>query len=290
MSAAAPAACFICGNPLRRVLRTRGYWVRKCDHCQYRAAEYAPPADHTASLYADAYFFGGGAGYPDYLQEARLLYSYGEYYSQLVSQYAAPGRVLDVGAAAGYILKAFVDRGWEGQGLEPNLGMAEYARTTIGLDVSHGVVESFSSPHRFDLVCLIQVAAHFFDPVAAFRSIAQLTAPGGLWLVETWNPASRIARLFGRYWHEYSPPTALHYYTPEALTRLAATYGMTVVARGRPRKRLTLDHAKSLLVHLLPRWRIIGRIADLIPGGLTIPYYGDDVYWILFRKSAGLPD
>ena len=65
----------------------------------------------------------------------------------------------------------------------------------------------------YDLVVMLQVIAHLVDPLATGRRIAELLRPDGLWLVETWDRESRTARLFGRRWHEYSPPSVLHWFS-----------------------------------------------------------------------------
>jgi len=77
-----------------------------------------------ARIYDDDYFQGGKAGYPDYLAEADLLRCHGRWYGRLLAKYMQPGRVLDIGAAAGFILQGFQDCGWKGNGVEPNQRMA----------------------------------------------------------------------------------------------------------------------------------------------------------------------
>src|ERR1041384_3040675 len=121
--------------------------------------------------------------------------------------------MLDVGAAAGFILKGFIDEGWHGTGLEPNERMAAYGRQHLELDLRCGPLENFDektgekSDEKFDLVSMIQVAAHFYQPRKAFENAARLLAPNGHLLIETWNRGSFSARVLGRHWHEYSPPS-----------------------------------------------------------------------------------
>ena len=238
-------------------------------------------------VYADDYFKGGGAGYPDYLSEERLLVEHGRRYGRLLARYMEPGTVLDVGAAAGFVLRGLVDCGWTGRGIEPNAAMAAHARDRLGLVVSGGTLETMDTTERFDLVSMIQVVAHFRDPRVALRAAEGLTRPGGYWLIETWNRESWIARVLGPRWHEYSPPSVLHWFDPEGLRLLAERCGMHEVARGRPAKRIGGRHAVSLLRHKLPENRL-GRLASAalggIPEALTLPYPLDDVFWMLLRK------
>ena len=185
--------------------------------------------------YDDEYFFGGGAGYADYLSESGLLIAHGERYARLLDRHNVPvGDMLDVGSAAGFVMRGFANRGWNPQGLEPNESMAGTATDAFGFPVRWGDLENFESATQFDLITMIQVVAHFHDVHAAMSAAARHTKNGGHWLIETWNHRSLTARLFGTQWHEYSPPSVLQWFSPASLTRLAAEYGMKVIALGRP--------------------------------------------------------
>ncbi len=71
------------------------------------------------------------------------------------------------------------------------------------------------------IITMIQVMAHFVDPLDAFDRVARANKNDGLCLIETWNCQSLTARLFGKAWHEYSPPSVLHWFSPARLARLA---------------------------------------------------------------------
>ncbi|HEY0510905.1 MAG TPA: class I SAM-dependent methyltransferase [Thermoanaerobaculia bacterium] len=249
------------------------------------------PSGHVERVYGDEYFAGGGAGYDDYLAERDLLRNHGWRYGRLLRRYMPAGTVLDAGAAAGFVLQGLVDAGWRGRGIEPNARMSGHARTHLGLRVDTGSLESFRTEERFDLVTMIQVVAHFLDLRAAFQAASALTRPGGFWLIETWNRESWTARIFGRRWHEYSPPSVVHWLTPATLRDLAKQFGFQEVARGRPGKWLNGAHAVSLLTHKLGGGRpgrLVTGVGKLIPRSIPLPYPGDDLFWMLLRKQAGI--
>ena len=56
-----------------------------------------------------------------------MLYNYGLRYAKIIAKYSKPGKVLDVGCAAGFILRGFKDSGWDVYGIEPNETMAGYS-------------------------------------------------------------------------------------------------------------------------------------------------------------------
>lgn len=281
--------CVLCGEPSNKLFQKYDVWIRECPACSHRYAVPQEQADHVESLYDDDYFFGGGAGYDDYLSEAKLLNAHGQRYARVLSRFMEPGRLLDVGAAAGFILKGLTETGWQGHGVEPNASMARHAREQLNLDVACGTLEDMPGDSQFDVVSMIQVVAHFLDPHQATQRVAELVRPGGLCLVETWNVRSWSARLFGQNWHEYSPPSVLQWYSPATLGRLFADHGFEQIAKGRPAKKISIGHARSLLEHGQEQSlvaRLGAGILKCLPGEVTLPYPSEDLFWAVYRKRV----
>jgi SAM-dependent methyltransferase len=280
--------CPICQSSSQQSFKKYDYWIRECKECKHRFCEWQPPTDHVEKVYSDSYFFEGGDGYPDYLGEKKLLVEHGARYGRILQKHTQPGRVLDVGAAAGFILKGLQSTGWTGMGIEPNARMAEHARTQENVNVQVGTLEQFETDEPFDLVTMVQVVAHFHDLQRAFHQTARAIKPGGYCLIESWNKDSRMARVFGENWHEYSPPSVLHWFGPDCLNRLLAEHGFTPVAKGQPEKWLNLAHVVSLLSYkLAPALKDKNSTSfGLKLSGMTIPYPTFDLFWILYRKTA----
>ncbi len=279
--------CPICQQNSEIAFAAQGYGIRDCVRCGHRFADLAASPTHTRQIYDDQYFQGGGAGYPDYLGEARILRNHGRWYAKRLARHLKPGTMLDVGAAAGFVLQGFTDYGWQGEGIEPNTKMAEYAGKELGLSVQAGALESLQANNAYDLVSMIQVIAHFADLRQALQIAADATKSSGYWLIETWNKDSLAARLFGQNWHEYSPPSVLHWFSPTTLKTLATQFGLQEIARGRPSKWINGGHAKSLLQYKLqglPFGRQAGKLLNLLPEYLPLPYLADDLFWMLLQK------
>ena len=283
--------CPICFNPTHRIFQKYGYWICECKFCHHRCAEIITSNEYPSQIYGDEYFNEGqAAGYLDYLSEAKILTAHGSRYGTLLKLYTTPGTILDVGAAAGFILKGFQESGWVGIGLEPNLSMAIYGRTQLGLQIETGNLEQFSSTQQFDCVSMIQVIAHFYDIREALQKAVEVTRPGGFWIIETWDRESWIARVLGEHWHEYQPPSVLHWFSIAGLNRLVTQFGFSEVARGCPAKYLNGAHAKFLLEHNLQRYSLgwMRSMLKLVPDHLEIPYPPLDLFWILFQKTTSL--
>ncbi len=141
---------------------------------------------------------------PTTLAKLKMLTAHGKRYGRLLSKFMEPGKVLDVGTAAGFILKGLSETGWEGLGIEPNASMAEYGRNHMGVDIEVSALEQYKSEELFNLVTMVQVLPHFYDLEQGLQNAANLTKPSGYWLIETWNKDSFIARLMGKGWHGFT--------------------------------------------------------------------------------------
>jgi len=279
--------CPICQNHSDRIFQKDEFWILKCINCGHQFVELTPTAEHPQKIYNEDYFKGESAGYADYLGEANILLAHGRQYGPILNKYTTPGTLLDIGAAAGFILQGLQDYGWRGKGLEPNSSMADYGRSKLGLEIEIGSLESYNSNQMFDLVSMIQVIAHFYNIRRALKNAADATKPGGFWLIETWNRESWIARILGKYWHEYTPPGVLNVFSPTDLSLLIAQFGFSEVSRGKPEKQISGAHVKSLLCTTLNntplKWMRGG--LSIIPDKFVFPYPAYDLFWMLFQKD-----
>lgn len=277
--------CPLCLSESKRSFQAKGFWLRDCENCEHRFVETDVCDNHVTKIYDDSYFTGGGAGYSDYLAEGKMLRARGKTYAAIVSKYGETGKMLDVGAAAGFVLQGFIDAGWRGCGIEPNERMAKFGSGNLGLNIENGDFETFKSSHEFDLISMIQVAAHFQNPRRAFQTTANLLKPNGFLLVETWNRASLTARIFGKNWHEYSPPSVLHWFSEKGLSAFLGNFGFERIAVGRPSKKISGEHAKSLLKYRLGENSKLNSLLKIIPDRVNFPYPAEDLFWALYRKT-----
>lgn len=277
-------ACPTCGTRTKFVFAKDGFSILHCPACGNRTTAGLFDQAHVASVYDDRYFFGGGAGYEDYLSEADLLRDQGGRYGDLLAGYAPLGRLLDVGCAAGFIQAGLQDAGWTTLGLDPNQTMVSHARDTMGLNALHGTLENIPDYEPFDAISLIQVIGHFHNLAQAIHTVSTLTRPGGVCLIEYWRRDSVFARAFGKYWHEYSPPSVLHWFSRAGLDELMRRNAFTPIQNGRPKKFISAGHAASLLEHVLGN-KLLATPLRGLPKDLKVRYPAFDLEWRLYRRT-----
>ena len=280
--------CQICGGAGTLAFLKNNYRIVQCTNCSHYYTDVKVASEIVNEIYSDSYFYDGGSGYSDYTLEEEMLISRGEYYARKILKFIKPGNVLDVGAAAGFILKGFENIGWHGIGIEPNERMVEYGVKKFGIDLRRGTLETINLDSKVDLVVMIQVIAHLFDLNQSIKNAYDYLNPGGYILIETWNRNSFAARLFGSNWHEYSPPGTLNYFNKKTLDILMNKYDLHKISSGRPKKSIISNHAKSLIKHKIEDIRLLRKISGIvgiIPDNVLLPYLGDDLFWALYRKN-----
>jgi SAM-dependent methyltransferase len=275
-----------CDEKQIKVNSINGCEIYDCTVCGHRYADIERHPEHVNANYDDKYFFEGGAGgYPDYYKESELLYKRGQKYAKILEKNQVKnGKILDVGAAAGFILKGFISQGWQGEGIEPNKTMVEYANNNLGVKVIQSSLEEYNTDEKFDCVSMIQVIAHFYDMENVMQKLLTLLNDNGYLLIETWNRKSITARIFGLNWHEYSPPTVIHWFSRKGLIKYLENAGFKLIKKGRVLKKINSGHAKSLILEKVSN-KFLRKMINLIPGKLNFIYPSEDLFYLLLQKK-----
>lgn len=231
-------ACGLCGSRERRLRFKDGpYSVVTCSNCDLT---YVTPRRRDDALLAEVYderYWRSDAarerGYTDYRADAELYReTYRRRWAVLAPHFGAPGRVLDVGCAAGYFLEVAREKGWDVFGYEPSAPIRETACAALGADRVRGgrLLDAGFERASFDLVTLWDVLEHVPDPLATLRAVGELAKPDGKLLVETQNVESLAARALGKRWQHFKHAEHLHHFHLGTLTRAFELTGWRLVA------------------------------------------------------------
>src|SRR4051812_5365456 len=148
----------------------------------------------------------------------------------------ADSRILDVGAAAGYLDRELQARGHRVTAIEQNAARADQARPYCE-ELIVGDVESLdlrSHAGEFDYLVLGDVLEHLKDPSAALARLLETLKPGGRILACVPNVANLYVRfklMMGKF--EYEPrgimdASHLRFYTLRGLRELVQGAGLEI--------------------------------------------------------------
>lgn len=99
---------------------------------------------------------------------------------------------MDIGCAAGDLLKAAASGGWEGEGVEINTVLAD-AASSSGFKVFRRPVEELGLPSvNYDAVTAFEVFSQMSKPAEAIAAIHHILKPGGILYAREFNAAFHL--------------------------------------------------------------------------------------------------
>jgi polysaccharide deacetylase family protein (PEP-CTERM system associated) len=282
--------CRICGSPaVEPWLEKRAYRIHRCRRCGNAFVPDVAVPEDLESLYTAAYFGGGEAtGYPSYEADGPLIERSLARRMRWLAAMAPPGRLLDVGAAYGFGLRAARQVGFEAVGVEISPEAAAAAERRAGVPMIVGDFLAVDIPGTFAVVTMFDVLEHMRDPRACVMRARELLAPGGILAVETGDLASPWARLLGPRWYFLDPPQHLAYFTAAGLAELMSEARLVPSGRARRFGRwVSVANAAFKLAHNAPRpfAGVFARAAERrVPGAFYVNF--GDAMLLAARRPA----
>ena len=106
--------------------------------------------------------------------------------AEAIEKEISTGTCLDIGTGTGFGLKAFLDKGWETTGIEPDKSRAKIAKN-IGIKVfteSIEAIDKIQNIGMFDLVLLEHTLEHFHHPIDFILKIRKVISDGKFFYIE----------------------------------------------------------------------------------------------------------
>ena len=184
--------CICCGNNLGKVIPLGKYSVagvgvietkiKICGACGCLIQDPAPAPEVMAHYYKTLsnYTNVSRDGRPDVTAVAAT-----QRQLALVHEFLKPGRAYEVGCATGYMLSELKRFGWAVTGCDPSPSAARIAVELWGIQIQIGKFDDlFHNSESVDLVLMLHVLEHVYDPVDILRKAANLLCKRGYLLVE----------------------------------------------------------------------------------------------------------
>ena len=145
-----------------------------------------------------------------------------------------PTTLLDIGAGSGEFVALASRAGFRAEGVEPNQGYSEYARSQYEVPVSTGDLDDITSCH--EVVTMFHVLEHLRSPADVFSRLHSLLKPGGRLFIEVpWALAGSIAPS-NRYFKAH-----LYYFDVETLAAAASRHFDVVAVEANGNLRMLLE-------------------------------------------------
>lgn len=261
-------ACPLCQSrnaaPYRKVGQAE---IVRCRSCGFLFRPALP--NDLSGMYGEDYYRSKGkeeaqwAGSGDYIADKdRLLRTFDEHIGDL-ERLHAPGRLLDIGCAAGFLLEAARRRGWQVTGIDISDYAARYARETFHLDVRIGSVEQLVFPEgAFDAITAFEYIEHVPDPVATLKAVRPWLSRQGVLVLTTPNAGGWQAKHDPEQFDGFREWRHLTYFSRQTMKRLLAMTGFAPIEIRTDLSIVTRQTLGQLGVKEPERWRsLVNRAA-----------------------------
>jgi 2-polyprenyl-3-methyl-5-hydroxy-6-metoxy-1,4-benzoquinol methylase len=202
-------------------------WVR-CDSCALERID-PPPTDETLSAiygkhYYDAWGLHDDVSTVGQLKKATFAYVLGQ-----LPSLPAKAKLLDCGAATGFLLEIAKERGFEPYGIELSEFGANAIAEKFGKGRSfRGEIENATFPDAgegsFDAITMCDYIEHVRNPKRVLERARTLLAPNGVLALTTPDTGSLTHRGLGKGWSHYKVEH-LYYFGRENITKLLRSAG-----------------------------------------------------------------
>ncbi|MCC6545795.1 methyltransferase domain-containing protein [Candidatus Sumerlaeota bacterium] len=284
-------SCLICGSRdfdfLFEHEHHRFYHCRKCG----LERSHPQPTDETLGRiygkhYYDAWGLAGGEKLTQSLKQAFFTRSLAHLGKPQKNQ-----RLLDCGAATGYLMEVGRKLGYDAYGNElSEFGASEIAKKFGADHVYQGPFEDahFPSVQGFDVITMFDFIEHVRDPESVLRKAMELLSPGGKILICTPNAGSLSRKLMGRNWLHIKVEH-LHFFNSSNLGSLLKKTGFRNFAKYHAWKVMNL-HYVSHQLNVYRHWLLTPLINTVT---FVLPFLKDRNFSVSFGEmiiEAQKPD
>jgi SAM-dependent methyltransferase len=170
------------------------YQINRCTNCGLTYSSPVMDALGVSRLYQDSSETNVSPGEEDNVRRTMALY-----YRLAAPHLRARERMLDIGCDMGFMLEAAKTDGFKAlHGIEPVPAARSIAVAIEGTIVTDRFFEQTDYPaDYFDLITLIHVLDHLYDPRVVLRQARKNLRPGGLVLAVVHNVRSLLGLLLG---------------------------------------------------------------------------------------------
>jgi 2-polyprenyl-3-methyl-5-hydroxy-6-metoxy-1,4-benzoquinol methylase len=265
------APCEVCsGKQFSTLFEKEGHTFVRCSACRLERIDPAPSDETLSAIYGDHYYDAWGLR-TDEQTVARLKKAT---FSDLLDRLPPPkpgARLLDCGAATGFLLEVAKERGYVPYAVEfGELGAKELVRKFGAEHVFRGEIDKAhfadAKDGDFQVITMCDYIEHVRDPAKVLERAAAMLAPGGILAITTPDAGSFSHATLRSGWTHYKIEH-LHYFSQSNLARLLERCGFASVKFHPLAKSLSVGYIRQMFeVYPHP---VLSRAASVL--GRVIP-------------------
>jgi len=205
----------------------------------------------------------------------------------LIRRHAPGRRLLDLGAACGFMLEAALEAGFDPSGIEFSAEAIGLAAPEVRGRITRGDINDLP-PGAFDVITAFDILEHAQDPLQTLRAWADRLRPGGILALTTPDTDSLLGKLMGSRWPMLQPLQHTVLFSGKAMPRHLRQAGLTLLDLRAAEKVMTPGYLVGQLEPYFPRAsRLALRLAGAWPalGQRAIPFRIGE-FLAMARKDA----
>jgi SAM-dependent methyltransferase len=229
----------------------KDYRLKRCPYCDLQFLDPQPDDDTLGNIYKEEYYNAWGLQADVSIARDLKLATFARILGLVRAATPGTPRLLDCGAATGYLMEQAQLLAMEPYGVELSDFGAEQISRRFGLDrVFSGPFEraAFSVIDRefFDVITMIDFIEHARDPISILSRAFDLLKLGGRLLILTPDAGSLSRRIMGARWLHFKVEHFC-YFSPRSLPKALVRAGFANVRVGRAWKMMNLHYVAHQL-------------------------------------------
>ena len=174
--------------------------------------------------------------------------------AKAIASRAPGGRLLDVGASAGFFVDAALDAGYDAYGVELSAKAVAAASPRAHPRMTVGDVNALAlkGTQPFDVITAFDLIEHVFDPLAFLAELRRIARPGALLVISTPDVGHPLRHVLRARWPMFQPMQHTVLFSKRGLRLALTTAGYIDIEIGPATKTLTADYLAGQVEMYVP--------------------------------------
>jgi cyclopropane fatty-acyl-phospholipid synthase-like methyltransferase len=218
--------CMVCGG---NFCPSRIAGLLECEECKFTTADLFISEEDLRQLYTERYF--AGEEYRDYIADRPVIEKqFRLRLRKLLKHVQRPEEknMFEIGCAYGFFLSVAKGLFRSVEGVDLSVEATTYASRVLRVEARSEDFLGYQFKSAPDVVCIWDTVEHLGRPDLYIEKTAEALPRGGFLALTTSDLGSLVARVRGSKWRQIHPPTHLHYFSRDTLTKLLCRYGFVI--------------------------------------------------------------